>query len=108
MPVTVSINSEGSARDFAVGSAETFRTKCNATGVTNVALVVDTVSVGAAGYTFVDEATDVTVEAGNVTSKDSCEIGTGGSVGIFMGCVTRETAMTDNGEEEDRHPMVAN
>lgn len=75
MVVTVSGNSPGSARDLAVGSAEAFRTKWNAAGVANVALRVNTVSVGADHVTFRDEATDVTGCAGSSSLFDSCEIG---------------------------------
>lgn len=38
--VPVSKNTSGSARDFAVGSAEALRTKWNVTGVANVTIVV--------------------------------------------------------------------
>lgn len=91
MTVTVTSNSSGSARDLAVGSAETFRAKCNVTGVANVSTSVDTVPVGSMNKTLVDDATEVTCKAGKNSFVLSCEIGPGGSVVICEGACSKTT-----------------
>lgn len=90
--VTVSVtkNTPGSVRDFAVGSAEAFRAKRNGPYVAYVSAVAETVTTGTCLATFFDDATDVTGRTGCSTFALSCEISSVGSVTMEEGKYTLE------------------